>query len=388
MLGCHATSTLFLRLVPTIAPDMVHAYGWSQSFIGWLATAANAGSLVLVAVGTGVFRLMGSLRSIRWGLAAGGFGTLLLLVPLPAVALVGCIVAGLGHAPTNPAGNDVLQRHVPRGKQGLIFSIKQSSIPIAGIVGGLMLPRIAEIGGVQAAIVVAALFGALMLLVLRPLDRHEPAPEAGRSLGRAFSLENITAPMRVVLVSTQIRSLAISGLLLGFVQTTWFVYMTSILAFALGYSATEAGGLFALMQAASIAGRLMLGWGADRMHGGLGLIAASIVGSVLSTLALALAVASGPGWWVVVACFAGGAFAAGWNGIQMAEAVRLAPEGKLYESVSGVTLGIGGGVVSGPLIVSVLLGLGVNWVAILTGIALLPLLSLPSVLRELRRDRA
>ncbi|MDF0596608.1 MFS transporter [Psychromarinibacter halotolerans] len=385
MLGCHATSTLLLRLVPTIAPDMVTQYGWSPSFVGWLATAANLGSIVVVAGGVGLLRLLGSIKAVRWGLAAGGIGTLVLLLPIPALALVGSFIAGMGHGPTNPAGNDVLQRYVPRGKQALIFSVKQSSVPVAGVVGGLVLPGIAQLWGVEAVMVFGALVAVLTIVATGPVRRREPKPEPGAKLSDAMSRENLTAPVRLALSSPRMRSLALSGFLLAFVQSVWFVYLTSFLAFGLGYSATAAGVLYALMQGMSIIGRLTLGWGADRLGTALPLICLSLVMSTVSTLALAGTVLTGPGWPVVAVCLIGGVAAAGWNGIQVAETVRLAPRDRMYEAVSGITLAIGSGVVTGPMIVSALLGAGVDWGPILAAVALLPLVGVSATLRQARR---
>ncbi|MFV0244342.1 MAG: MFS transporter [Qingshengfaniella sp.] len=388
MLGCHATSTLLLRLAPTIAPAIVDQYGWSPSFVGWIATAANLGSIVVVAAGVGVFKLLGSVRSLRLGLAAGALGTLILIVPLPWLALLGAFIVGLGHGPTNPAGNDILQRYVPAGKQGLIFSIKQSSVPVAGMAGGLALPGIAQACGVEGALIVGAVIGGLTILATAPVRRREQRPVPRGQWRRALSRDHVLAPLRCVLGSPSLRSLAISGGLLAFVQSVWFVYLTSYLAFGLGYSATQAGILYALTQGSSILGRLCLGYLADRLGSGQPLILGSLVLSTLSTLALAALVHVGPGPWVVAVCLLGGIGAAGWNGIQVSETVRHAGKGQIYEAVSGVTLAIGSGVVSGPLAVSMMLDLGMGWGAILSVLALLPVLGWSATLAEMRRETA
>lgn len=385
MLACHATSTLLLRMIPTIAPEIATQYGWSPSLVGWIATAANFGSILLVAGGVGVLHLLGSIRAVRWGLAAGGLGMLILLVPLPAMALVGSFVAGMGHGPTNPAGNDVLQRYVPKGKQGLIFSIKQSSVPVAGVVGGLVLPGLAQVFGVEGAFIFGAALAVLTILATAPIRRREPPKDRAARLSEAFSRDNLLAPARLALSSPVMRSLALSGFLLAFVQSIWFVYLTSFLAFGLGYSATAAGVLYALMQGMSIIGRLGLGWGADRLGTALPLILLSLVMSTVSTLMLAGTVLTGAGWAPLAVCLIGGVAAAGWNGIQVSETVRLAPEGKLYESVSGITLAIGSGVVTGPLVVSVMLSAGAGWGTILGSLALLPLIGVGATLRQARR---
>lgn len=388
MLACHGTSTLLLRLVPTIAPEIVTQYGWDASFVGWLATAANFGSIVVVAGGVGLLRVLGSVRAIRVGLAAAGIGILFLSFPIPALALVACFVVGMGHGPANPAGNALLQRYVPRGSQGLIFSIKQSSVPVAGVMGGLLLPGIAQAWGVTGAMVFGAVVAGLTIVATRPLRRQSDIPFRPASLLTAVSRESVTAPTRTVLSHPALRSLALSGFLLAFVQSVWFVYLTSFLAFALGYSGTEAGVLYALMQATSVAGRLLLGWGADRVRSGAPFILASLVLSTLCTLALAGLVFADRGWLPPLVCLVGGLAAAGWNGIQVSETVRLAPPDRLYEAVSGVTLAIGMGVVTGPLAVSVMLELGLGWGVIIASMALLPLIGVGSAYRQIARSAA
>lgn len=388
MLACHGTSTLLLRLVPTIAPEIVTQYGWDASFVGWLATAANFGSIVVVAGGVGLLRVLGSVRAIRVGLAAAGIGILFLSFPIPALALVACFVVGMGHGPANPAGNALLQRYVPRGSQGLIFSIKQSSVPVAGVIGGLLLPGIAQAWGVTGAMVFGAVVAGLTIVATRPLRRQCDISFRPASLLTAVSRESVTAPTRTVLSHPALRSLALSGFLLAFVQSVWFVYLTSFLAFALGYSGTEAGVLYALMQATSVAGRLLLGWAADRVRSGAPFILASLVLSTLCTLALAGLVFADRGWLPPLVCLVGGLAAAGWNGIQVSETVRLAPSERLYEAVSGVTLAIGMGVVTGPLAVSVMLELGLGWGVIIASMALLPLVGVGSAYRQIVRSAA
>jgi MFS family permease len=105
-----------------------------------------------------------------------------------------------------------------------------------------------------------------------------------------------------------------------------------------GMSLTAAGSIFAAMQLAGVAGRLVLGWAADRMGDATRSLA--LHGLVAAALT-ALWVVAGPGapMGLTLLLAAGAGFtAASWNGIFLAEVARVVPADRVAEASSGAIL--------------------------------------------------
>lgn len=378
MLGTHAVLTFLLRALSILGPAFIVRYGWTEAFIGALAAVATAGSLVVMALGTGVLRALGSARSIEVGLVLGAVGILFLIPGTQLMAMVAAILIGLAHAPSNPAGNEILQRYAPPHRHSLVFSIKQTGVPLGGVVGGLLLPVIVETWSLTAALLAAAAMGVAAIPFMLPMKRGLAADLAPSGTWRvAFSLANLVAPARMILSSLELRRLSLAGGLFGIVQSIWFVYFTVYLVLVLGYSLPAAGLLFALMQGASIVGRILLGWCADRLAPPRLVLGLCGIGATVSTAMLGFANIVQSDLFVVAASVAGGVTAAGWNGVQVAEVMKAAPPGRVYEASSGSIIMVGGGISFGPLIFSGILALVGDWTL---SLCLISLLTLPAIL--------
>jgi cyanate permease len=88
-------------------------------------------------------------------------------------------LSGVATALTRTATSVLIARHVGRGRQGLAFGLKHSSIPIAALLAGLSVPAVALTVGWRWAYVAAALLSGLVLIVIpRSSDRAASRPPA------------------------------------------------------------------------------------------------------------------------------------------------------------------------------------------------------------------
>jgi MFS family permease len=110
----------------------------------------------------------------------------------------------------------------------------------------------------------------------------------------------------------------------------------------------EAGLVFAAMQATGVGGRILLGWVSDRLGSGRRVLEAVAVGSGLTSLVLATAGPTWPFWAVILLAGVAGITVSSWNGVQIAEVARLAPNDKVAETTSGATIVVFIGYVVGP----------------------------------------
>lgn len=345
------TSAFLSRLVPTIAPVLQAERGIDESLVGYLAGFATLGSILFLLAGGPMMRRLGPVRSLQAGLVAGMAGIALIAVPSTALLFMGMVLVGLGYGPSTPAGTEVLQRYAPPRHRSLIFSIKQAGVPAGGVIAGLALPPIVSLFGWHACLVFAALLVAACIASVQPM---RAAIDAGRdrsqhvALSAFLSWTNIMAPLRTVFATPAVARIGMTGATLAISQGAWFAFLVTLLVSDAGLTLTQAGILFAAMQATGVPGRIALGFIADRM--GSGRTTLMVVGVLSGLTSLVLAFVS-PAWPfpVLIAFFMlAGITLSSWNGVQLAEVARLAPRETLQDTSSGATVLIFIGYVVGP----------------------------------------
>jgi MFS family permease len=355
-----ATAAFLTRLVPTLAPAFLDELHWSETAIGYLASLGTLGSILFLFAGAPLIRRAGPIRALQIGILLGVVGVAALAFPLALTALLGALLIGFGYGPSTPAGSEVLQRHAPARHRNLVFSIKQAGVPIGGVLAGVALPVIAEWAGWRAALVFAALVSVAAVAATEPLrDRIDAERDRGLRLGvRMFlSLDNLRRPMVSLKGAAALQRMAFVGACFAIGQGTWMAFLVTYLVARLGLSLPQAGFVFAAMQMTGIAGRLLLGWMADRMGSGILTLKLVAVASAITSVALALTT---PEWSLAsltVLAAVGGVTVSSWNGVQIAEVARLAPPGLIADTTAGSTILIFLGYVVGPAAFAALVAL-------------------------------
>jgi len=190
---------------------------------------------------------------------------------------------------------------------------------------------------------------------MRPATDIYRDPAVSVSPRSLVRIDNLTQPLTALAQDAELRRVALVGAIFAVGQGAWLTFLVTIGVGGLGLDHATAGLLFAIMQATGVIGRMLLGWIADRLGSGRVTLQIVAVTSALSTLALAVAA---PEWHFGLLCaLAGiaGVTVSSWNGVQIAEIARLAPQGKLAEASAGATIVIFIGYIAGPVIFSLVL---------------------------------
>ena len=173
------------------------------------------------------------------------------------------VIAGLANAVAHPAANLALVNAVRPSQQALVFGVKQSALPAAGLLTGVAVPTIAltvgwrYIFGIGAALAIALLF-------LTPFMVSSPhSPRLDRPAGR---LSVPPRPMALLAVAAG----------LGAMATNSFGAFLVLSATRSGLSEGSAGLLLSVSSGAGIAIRIAVGWLADRTSA-IGFSATSIL---------------------------------------------------------------------------------------------------------------
>jgi MFS family permease len=335
------TSSSFLnRIIPIISPAMTREFGWDNSFVGYLTAFNNFGALAALLTCLPLMRRIGSIRTLQFSLLAGSAGVVLFFFPLLTLALLGALITGLSQGISNPAGSNVLQRFSPPGKRNLMFSIKQSGVPLGGVVAGLIVPPLVLLTGWRGALAGSGLLVALGIwLTWRGREQtDEPPGERKAPPRRRGFFYSVVQPLRVMSARPGMMSLAWAGVLLSACQACWFAFMVTYLVVKLGYTLTLAGLVFAIMQTCSVAGRVVLGWLADRTRDPRVILVGAGWVACAATVLMALAAPDWPLWAVMTLSAVAGASVAGWNGVQVAEIARLSAPGQVAETSAGASI--------------------------------------------------
>ena len=218
------------------------------------------------------------------------------LAPRYAILLVALVIGGAGNAITQPAVGALLSQRIPSGRLGLAFGIKQSAIPGATLLGGLLVPTLAVLVGWRATFLTMAVVAAL--------------GGVGAFLGTQRQDPGVTRRRRRLRDIPEFRSLAILSLG-GGIGSAAATSLGSFLvdsAVVSGIPESTAGLLIALASAFGLTSRIGLGWYADRRptrsrYGGIGmLLFLGVPGYVLLSIGLPATyvagsiVAYGAGW--------------------------------------------------------------------------------------------
>lgn len=340
-----AMVAMALLTLPVMAPVAAKALEVSPALVGVYVAITYAGAMFAsLTSGTTVSRL-GPIRVSQWGLVLCAAGLCLCAVPwLPAIGL-GALLIGLGYGPITPASSQILARTTPPEQMALVFSIKQTGVPVGAMMAGAIVPTLMMGIGWQwslAVVALACLASALLSQVMREdLDDL-------RQANLPFQMGTLTSPLRMVLGHRALTTMAACSFMFSMVQMSLTTYLVTYLHDDLTYGMVSAGLLLSVTQMGGIGGRIAWGMVADRWMGAqktLALLACLMATSALAT-ALLLPVIPPWGVWGILLVF--GASAIGWNGVYLAEVARQAPKGKASMATGGTLTFTFLGVVIGP----------------------------------------
>ena len=296
--------------------------------------------------GAALVERWGPIRTSQIALGIGAFGLMLTTLPSIAAASAGALLIGIGYGPITPASSAILARTTPPERYALVFSIKQTGVPVGGALAGLLVPTVLGLAGpVWALALIAALcvLGAVLAEMLRAeLDtlRNPAAPLP--------TLARLTQPMRFVGSHAVLRTLALCSLVFSAVQVCVGSYLVSFLTQDLRWTLVAAGVSFAAAQVGGVVGRVLWGVLADRRGEARSALLGLAIAMALCGLAMPWLSPSMPHGAVTALLVVYGATAIGWNGVFLATIARVVPLEQAALATSGCLFFTYFGVVIGP----------------------------------------
>ncbi|HEY9280248.1 MAG TPA: MFS transporter, partial [Eoetvoesiella sp.] len=252
------TTSFLMRFIPIISPELSAEFGWSGSSIGYLSAVNMFGGLIVLMGGSSLMHQIGGVRALQFSLLIGAASLSLFLSPSLSIALLACCLIGMSNGTATPAGSEVLQRFSPPNKRNLVFSIKQAGVPLGGVIAGLIIPAIVAVAGWRMALLAAAgmVIIATVLTWRMSAGIDEPQKNIKIKRPRLSSLRLLAVPLRSLTQGPGLLRMSVVGSLFAIAQSCWFTFTVIYLIDGLGYSLGLAGGVFAVMQAGGIVGRI------------------------------------------------------------------------------------------------------------------------------------
>ena len=336
-------SALGLMAVPVLIPVELGPPRLTPAGMGLYVLCAYAGAVLGSLSAGALVDRWGAIRTSQWALLLSAAG-LVLAALVPDALMLAAVLLGMGYGPITPASSHVLIQTTPAKRLNLVFSIKQTGVPLGVALSGFCIPPLAITGWMWtllilalACVVVAASAWPIQAgLDAQTSQRINPAAPAGLSL--RFLLRQLLEPLAVIFKHKKLRSLAAVSFVFSGIQISFTSYLVSFLTTGLAMTALAAGSLLALSQMGGVLGRIVWGYLSDHFIRPLSMLALLSLVMALAALAtggLALWPGAMSSLMLAALMFVFGASASGWNGVFLAEVARQAPPGAVGKATSG-----------------------------------------------------
>lgn len=335
-------------LAPVIAPEM----GIDPTLVGVYVAIAYLTGQVTGLMSGGFMDRYGALRMSQVSCLFAALGILMLFPAQVWLAPVAALLMGTCYGPLNPTSSKILRGLGADNRQPLIFSVKQTGVPVAGVIVGMSLPALTVLFGWRWAFAVFAVAAILVALAIQPVREtfdHDRRRDGGRPNIK------IWGPLKLVLGDPALRALSLVGFALAGSQISLGSFYVLFLIHTLNWSLIDAGFFYALVQAGGIGGRLAWGYVAKQVFSPT----AVLVGISILVCGLFVVTAfispTWPSWTIGALSLALGLCSYGWNGVWLSEVADIAPRANVGDATGGAQFIMFGGVTVMPPIFGVLI---------------------------------
>lgn len=325
-------ATVGRNLPSVIAPAILDDLHLDHAWLGiWVALAAGASLLFQLGCGGFILR-HGAMRMSQLALAMLALALFASVAGPAWMFLVAAFIGGGGAAISTPASSHLLGRHSPPRYAPLVFSAKQTAVPVAFLLAGLLGPLMVGWWGWQGALLAAGIFCVALALALEPLrgrfdnDRQPAAP---------IGIKDVRATLRVVMRDPALRRLSLACFACNGLQSVFIAWFVTYLV-ALGHGLAAAGFVFAVASLIAIPGRIFWGWVGSVLAAPNTVIAALSLGMAASSALLGLFGHVAPTWALMLIAGGLSITALSWNGVLLSEAALRAPAAMRGAATGGV----------------------------------------------------
>lgn len=344
--AAHTIGTIATMTLPAIAPIAAKAYGVPVYMVGYQAIFLALGIIIALVFGGNLSLRWGPTRVNQAGLTLLAAGTAMLSIPSVVTAVPAALGIGIGYGALTPSASHILVRFTPTHRRNIVFSLKQSGVPLGGVLTAMIMPAITVTAGWQWALWINA-FAALSMALL--MERWRKRWDDDRVPSTPLAANPVGA-MAIIWRQNRLRLMAIGGAGIVISQICMQNYTVAMFYEQFSMPLVQAGLILTVAQIGGVCGRLFWGWYADRIRDAL-LVMLMLAGTlILTTLSMSTLSEAWPQWSIYLLFFVLGMTASGWNGVFLGEVARLAPAGQVSPATGGALFFVNLGSTAAPIL--------------------------------------
>ena len=332
-----------------IAPAMGKALDVDPALIGFQVSFVYLGAMLAVIYGGRLVQRYGACRTQQVCLAISVLGALGAMLQNLWLLPVASMLMGAGTGPSTPASSHALNRFTDPANRNLIFSIKQTGVPLGVVSAAFLMPPMTVAYGPVWAFGTTAIIGLLAIVILQPA---RATWDDDRTPGVRL-IQDPLGGVAVVWRHPVLRWLSMSAFFYSFCQLSVTSFTVTMLVTEMGFGLVKAGAMLSVVLLSGVAARIVLGVYADRLGSALKPLA--MIGTATAVMCLVTTLLD-PGWprtalYLLLVLLGGSSV--GWTGMFVAEVARIAPRGQIGLCTSGAIAFNFLGILCGPALFAI-----------------------------------
>lgn len=369
MLLQQAMSYMAALVLPNVAPQAGAALMLDPELVLYHTTLFYAVSGIFQASVGGLIIRWGAIRASQISLLGLGLGLALSMIGTIWAFALAALVMGAANSFSTPASSHLLARWSPRKHAPLIFSIKQTGVPVGGqfaVVAGWLLVQESQPETWVRAFLATAIICLALMVVIHPMRRRF---DDDRNPGHPVRFDDAIRNIGAVARTPALRDLALVMVAFVGLQGLFNSIFATYAQTSLGYEKDVALRILFAVNLLAAASRIFWGWlGSGRASPRLVL---AMLAFVMAAATVGIGLAGGyPHIVLGLAALAFGASALSWHGLLLSEVARLAPPGQVGPITGGVLFFGALGMLTFPFIAKTLRDVGVDYSTIFVMAAL------------------
>jgi predicted MFS family arabinose efflux permease len=350
-LAVQGIGTMAMLAIAALAPEVARALHVSTSIIGYQVALVYFAAAVGSLVAGRMVSFFGPCRTSQIAMVLTATGCLFESIANLGAIVIGSLFIGVAYGLINPAASELLNRHSPPHRRNLIFSLKQTGVPIGGMSAGLLGPPLALSVGWQALPLLIA--GAAICVAL--ISERGRAALDGDRRGVIPHIPFLYS-MKTLAKSRQLLWLSLSSFCFSGVQLCIISFLVALLVEELGFDLVTAGIFLAATQVSGAFGRVFWGAVADKFKNGLSVLMGIALITAVASVIMLFAVPEWPYYLALPVYLMLGFTAVGWNGVYLSEVARQSGTLPVSATTGAAMFFTFAGVVVGPSTLSLLHG--------------------------------
>lgn len=353
-LGVQTLAAFSIQSAAVFGPVVTVALGIAPERVGLFIVVSYTFAMFVGLVTPAVVARFGPLRTVQLIVIALAVALSVAAIGVVPSVILAAALTGVANGMTGPVSSHILVERTPPRVMNLVFSIKQTGVPLGAALVGAIVPTLILLAGWRMALIGLAALYCVAVFAFQPLRaEYDRGRDRSARLTFASALAQMRAALRLTLANPGLRELAVVAFVYVGMQMIVVTFLVSYLHFELGYSLVTAGLVYAAMQACGIAGRVIWGAFGDQLRHPRVLLGALGVGAAFGAALLAAMTEGWPVSLVFLVAAAFGLTGVSWNGLHFAEVARQVRREDAGRATAGAMFFSFLGGITGPFVLSV-----------------------------------